>query len=738
VVTEREQAKAYLSTLFPEGAKGFFHFAFGVGGHYNGNGTYEYERFHERSGEWPRDRKRFLDEAMERAKTDDVYVCPYLFPKPGRHKGAALPARHFHGDDARVEDERFMLVDSGGGDADSFHPYALTEEELDSEGIRAGCRRLRAATGGDSKIADNDYLRLPGTFNHKARAQGGESRPVVLLRPGVRTPLEDLNLPADPGDATAATVDAKPLDDLDPATLPPIVRMTMGEIPDGDRSAQFHAFAKLLVKHDLDDETALACLIRHRPGVEKYGSRIAEQARRSLAKIRGADLLDALTPSCVVPPPNEAYSVAKIMHRDLWSEDRLAHLGGAFFEWTGTHWREPSAGGLSSALYDWIADKVYETKNGKTKYPTTRAKVGDLEAALRALAHREQEHSTRALVPFLNGQLDIESGKLYPHDPAYFNTYVVNMPYEPNAAKPETWIKFLADVWQGDDEQASTLMEWFGYVLSGRTDLQKMLLWLGPPRGGKGVTGRRFEDVYGGRANIAAPTLSDLAERFGLQSCIGKPLIKIADARLGGHKESGLALERVLAIVGEDSLTVDRKNREPWTGHLPGRIMVMTNELMRVRDNSGAFVSRLLVVESEQSYVGREDRTLDRRTQAELPGIVRMALDAYRRLVARGDFVQPSGGEGALHVLTDMSAPVQAFVRDRCEIDGESVATKDDLYHAWRTWCENAGTLPGDKATFLRDLYAAYPGKIRPGKVGASDDRTPVVRGLRVRTWWDD
>jgi phage/plasmid-associated DNA primase len=39
-------------------------------------------------------------------------------------------------------------------------------------------------------------------------------------------------------------------------------------------------------------------------------------------------------------------------------------------------------------------------------------------------------------------------------------------------------------------EEIGTLQEWFGYILSGRTDLQKILLLIGPRRSGKGTTSR--------------------------------------------------------------------------------------------------------------------------------------------------------------------------------------------------------------------------------------------------------
>jgi putative DNA primase/helicase len=106
------------------------------------------------------------------------------------------------------------------------------------------------------------------------------------------------------------------------------------------------------------------------------------------------------------------------------------------------------------------------------------------------------------------------------------------------------------------------LQEWFGYVISGRLDLQKILLLIGRTRIGKGVSARVLGKLIG-RENVAGPTLSLLGANFGLAPLIGKPLAVVADARLDVRSVSSNAIvERLLSISGEDSLTVDIKYQQ--------------------------------------------------------------------------------------------------------------------------------------------------------------------------------
>src|SRR5262249_21727672 len=156
---------------------------------------------------------------------------------------------------------------------------------------------------------------------------------------------------------------------------------------------------------------------------------------------------------------------------------------------------------------------------------------------------------------------------------------------------PQRWRRFLRELWGDDVESMETLAEVMGYVLGGGTEQQKLFLAVGPKRSGKGTIGRVLTGLLGAH-NTAAPTLSSLTSNFGLSPLTSKPLAIISDARLSRRADSSVAVERLLSISGEDTLTVDRKYRDPWTGRLPTRFLILTNELPRFADASGALASR--------------------------------------------------------------------------------------------------------------------------------------------------
>ena len=69
---------------------------------------------------------------------------------------------------------------------------------------------------------------------------------------------------------------------------------------------------------------------------------------------------------------------------------------------------------------------------------------------------------------------------------------------------------------------------------------------------------------------------------------------------------------------------------------LRARFVVMTNEVPKFADRSGALVSRFIVLPMRQSFYGREDPGLTAALMAELPGILNWAVDGWRRVKARG------------------------------------------------------------------------------------------------------
>jgi putative DNA primase/helicase len=314
--------------------------------------------------------------------------------------------------------------------------------------------------------------------------------------------------------------------------------------------------------------------------------------------------------------------------------------------------------------------------------------------------------------------------------PAFFTLNATDFDLDLNAPRPATWLGFLDALWGDDQQSIDTLQELFGYLLTNDTRQQKIFLLVGPKRSGKGTIARVLTSIVG-KANVAAPTLAGLSTNFGMWPLIGKSVAIVSDARLSGRTDQVAVVERLLTISGEDSITIDRKNMEPSTCRLSSRFVILTNELPRLSDASGAVVSRMILLQMSKSFFGREDHDLTEKLLAERQGILLWAIEGWCRLRERGRFIQPDSAFESLADMDDLASPIKAFVRDCCVIGPTESVSVDDLFDAWERWCvrERREKYVGNRQTFGRDLLAAVPGLVRK-RPRDGNERVRIYEGI--------
>ncbi|AGL20935.1 phage/plasmid primase, P4 family [Actinoplanes sp. N902-109] len=452
----------------------------------------------------------------------------------------------------------------------------------------------------------------------------------------------------------------------------------------------------------------------------------------------------------ILPSPAEPLAVARVIEPELMVGSTLTvrNWRGGWWEWRTAHWSEIEELAFSKRLYERTEHAQYEhaTDKGTSIKPwaPTRTKVAFLADALSAITHLDQATNVPAwlsgdrpegtIVSCQNGLLRLEGRELMAHDPGYFNLVSVPFDYAPEAPEPTEWLKFLEVLWpDGGEGQVDALQEWFGYVISGRTDFQKMFAIIGPPRSGKGTIATVLTALIGAM-NTAGPTLAGLATNFGLQPVLGKSLALISDARIGRQTDVSVVVERLLTISGEDIIQVDRKNRDAWVGRIPARIMLMSNEIPRFSDDSGTIATRWVVVETVQSFLGREDRALKPRLLQELPGVLNWALAGLDRLLTRGYFQDTAVGNEAVEMMREGASPYAAFKAEALEEGQGFEVTVDDLFTAWTFWCaQNGRDHPGQKPRLARDIKTVVPGvrTVQPRRPDGT--RYRALQGIRLR-----
>jgi P4 family phage/plasmid primase-like protien len=272
----------------------------------------------------------------------------------------------------------------------------------------------------------------------------------------------------------------------------------------------------------------------------------------------------------------------------------------------------------------------------------------------------------------------------------------------------------------------------FGYILSGDTRQQKFFNLIGPRRSGKGTINKVLVALLG-QHNTVAPELGELCDTFGLQPWLGKLLASFTDARAPERNRSAV-VSQLLRIGGGDTITVNRKNKEAWNGYLPTRLVIYSNEVLQLTENSNALTGRMIVLKMTKSFFNQEDTDLAHKLEQELSGIFNWAMEGLKRRLGRGGhFLQPSSGKEYLDLMAELGNPMGTFAEDALEFDPKSMVKKEDVFVCWKHWALKKSMAPGTEQAFKRRFLAATQERyVMSQQVQIGGERSQVYMGVKL------
>ena len=663
------------------------------------------------------------------------------------------------------------VIFSGGGYQGFWRlekPLLIDGEEDKYEDAKLYNKQLEIVFGADNCHNVDRIMRLPGTVNlpdAKKTAKGRVATLAELVEFNENVyPLSQftqaaaVQSAADGGFGGAGVKVSVPddvprlgsIDELDKWDVPDRLKVVavQGKHPDepkeGDnsRSAWVFDFCCNLIRCDVPDEVVYSILTDKDFGISesvlemganarKYALRQIERAREETQK--GPPVLDPHAPMRSARTFGERIRPNLLHHNGDW----LAHNGSA--------WLPLEDSTIRSELYLFLDNA--QVCRGSDKPPApfnpTRAKVANVEDALKGVAHRPTGEfeppcwlsadggpPPNEIVACRNGLLHLSSGELSEPTPDFFTRNALTFDFDKDAPPPARWHELLNEIWPGGEE-ISLLQEIMGYLLTPDTSQQKIFLFVGPKRSGKGTIGRVMERLVGAE-NTAGPTLGTLQKDFGLSALIGKQLALVSDMRLGHKTDRAAVAENLLRISGEDTLTIERKYKSAWSGRLSTRFVILTNEFPKLTDTSGALSNRMVPLIMRESFFGREDPGLTDKLLAELPGILLWAIEGWRKLKARGHFLLPEVSRSAIAELHALGSPVEAFIQDRCELSREDFTPTDEIWSAYQSWCAENDRRSGAKNQFCQDLMTAGGGAVERKKKSIDGRRRPVLVGIKL------
>lgn len=406
-----------------------------------------------------------------------------------------------------------------------------------------------------------------------------------------------------------------------------------------------------------------------------------------------------------------------------------------WYAWLESRYDRLAQSTVRGKLYEFLDGKAFikETANGKSvqPIPMTRKLIGDVLDAMNmpslspVTSHppswlsRTDRPDPKDLIVFRNGILDVNEYmegriKVYNPDPDLFVMNTFPYDFDEDARSPMAE-EYWQDIFNNDKEVVRLLRQWFGYNCVPDTTQEKMMLFTGRPRSGKSTTLDMLRGMLGAD-QCCALQMSHLTSRFGRAPMLGKLAALFGDVKTPRASEANVALEMLLSIIGQDPVSIDRKNIEELANvKLFCRFTMTMNDLPAFSDHARALAPRMNIIYFPKTYVGAEDRGLKPRLEAEAKSgrLVNWALEGLKDLRTRKRFVEPVSSMVMLEALEMSTSPVMLFVKECCELDGK--VTKREIYEAWRNWCDSTGRQPGIADQFGRWLMNACP-LVRPSR----------------------
>ncbi|MFO7861057.1 MAG: phage/plasmid primase, P4 family [Desulfosalsimonas sp.] len=293
-----------------------------------------------------------------------------------------------------------------------------------------------------------------------------------------------------------------------------------------------------------------------------------------------------------------------------------------------------------------------------------------------------------------NGELsynpEAEKWELMPHTREHFRTTQVPIEYDSEATAPRFEL-FLEQIFYNDHdalEKIQAVLEMVGYTLMAHCRHERFIILVGGGANGKSVFLAVLEALCGSD-NTAGVQPSMFDRSFQRAHLHGK-LANIVTEIKQGEVIDDASLK---GIVSGEPTTVEHKFKDPFVMRPFATCWFGTNHLPHTRDFSDALFRRALVIEFNQVFkpeAGNCDPQLKDKLMEELPGILKLSLDAYSDALKFG-FTMPESCRAAREKWRLEADQVASFVDECCSRDASQEVTASELFKAYEEWAVENG-----------------------------------------------
>lgn len=319
--------------------------------------------------------------------------------------------------------------------------------------------------------------------------------------------------------------------------------------------------------------------------------------------------------------------------------------------------------------------------------------AGYMEALKREIPRIPELDCDRTKINLINGIFDLETYEISSHSPEITSSYQLPISYDENAECP-TFISFLEDIFENDNERIEVVQEIFGYCLTAETSAQKAFIFYGRGSNGKSLLAEILINMVG-KSNTSAVPLNELDNPFARYELVNKLLNLATENEIS---DKGFNTTFFKSIVAGDSIQVEKKFEQGFMYQTFCKLVFCLNNLPYSKDKSWGFHRRLIVIPFNKVFHEDDPNTrnydeLKAEILSELNGIFIWALKGLERL--RKNKFRFSKSEEISRALEDYKSevnPFYNFVKEKLEQGEETdFISNESLSNTFREWATKNG-----------------------------------------------
>jgi len=483
------------------------------------------------------------------------------------------------------------------------------------------------------------------------------------------------------------------------ALSPPIGQI----IIDGERSATLTSLAGTMRRRGMNEDSILAALLRE--NAAKCDPPLSESEVQDIAK--SVAKYDPIAPVNGDRPLTDFGNAQRLVAQH-GADLHFSHLWGRWLVWDGNRWRIDNSGEIFRRAKDTVTTIFSEAANitdlNKRTAFVKHGTKSQSEARIRAMINLaesevgipvtpEELDSQPGLLNVLNGTVDLETGKLLPHQREDLLTKLAPVAYDASAPCP-IWLGFLDRIMPGRNEMIEFLRRSIGYSLTGDVSEQVIFFLYGTGANGKTTFLNVIIEMLGDYAKQAAPNLL-IAKRgeshpTELADLVGSRFVASVEVEEGKR----LAESLVKQLTGGDKMKARFMRQDFFEFNPTYKIFLAANHKPVIQGSDYAIWRRIKLVPFTVTIPENEqDKKLSEKLRLELPGILAWAVRGCLAWQRDGLGMPEEVHKATEEYRAEMDV-LAGFLNESCTLAQGATVRVKDLYEKYKKWCDENGEVP--------------------------------------------